>query len=346
MDAKRMHQSAVNVRRFKRLASLRLTWAAMLALVVTIVVARFSEHVDYVWIALPLALMVVNLLAALATNVRLRREPALIVFHLALVALCLLAGLDALTRFHGRIELVEGQSLQTAEVQVVERGIWHRLRLGEVVLKQGTIEVDFAPGLNRQQTRSTISTLESGREKQLELGQARPLMLLGYRFATTPNKGHAIVLSWRGANGSVMHGAVHFPSYPAQEWRQQRTWRTPAGETITLALQPHRRPPVDSAWVLRSDELRAETTLSAHGVSRALVPGKWHQLRGGALRLDEVRLWMGYRIDYQPLMQWMLFVALAGIAALACYFYKRLWRPVCDHCPAADRTDSDLMARI
>ena len=92
--------------------------------------------------------------------------------------------------------------------------------------------------------------------------------------------------------------------------------------------------------------MRADATLSAGGASRALVPGKWHQLRGGALRLDEVRLWMGYRIDYQPLMQWMLFVALAGIAALACYFYKRLWRPVCDHCPAADRTDSDLMARI
>ena len=346
MDAKRMHQSAVNVCHFRRLASLRLTWVAMLALVVTIIVARFSVHVGYMWIALPLALMVVNLLAALATNVRLRREPALIVFHLALVALCVFAGLDALTRFEGRIELVEGQTLQSAEVQVVERGIWHRLRLGEVVLKQGAIEVEFAPGLNRQQTRSTVSTFESGREKQNELGERRPLMLLGYRLTTTSNKGHAMVLSWRDVNGSVTHGAVHFPSYPAHEWQQQRTWHTPAGEDITLALQPHIRPSVDSSWVLRSDELRAEATLSARGVSRTLVPGTWNELRGGALRFDEVRLWMGYRIDYQPLMQWMLVAALVGIASLACYFYKRLWRPVCDRRPAGSRTDSDVVARI
>ncbi|UCD68710.1 MAG: cytochrome c biogenesis protein ResB [Betaproteobacteria bacterium] len=346
MDEKRMHQSAVIASRLSRLASLRLTWVAMLTLVVMIVVARFSVHVGYMWIALPLALLVINLLAALATNVRLRREPALIVFHLALVALCLLAGLDALTRFHGRIELVEGQILQTAEVQVVERGILHRLRLNEVALKQDAIEVEFAPGLIRQRTRSTVSTLDNGREKRIEIGEARPLILLGYRLATTSNKGHAMVLSWLDANGSVMRGAVHFPSYPAQEWRQQRTWHTPAGEPITLALRPHTRPPVDSAWVLRSREVRADATLSAGGASRALVPGKWHQLRGGALRLDEVRLWMGYRIDYQPLMQWMLFAALVGISALAFYFYKRLWRPICDHRPAAARGDSDFMARI
>lgn len=346
MDAKRMHQSAINVRCFRWLASLRLAWAAMFALVVTIIVARFSADVGYVWISLPLALMVVNLLAALATNVRLRREPALIVFHLALVALCLLAGLDALTRFHGRIELVEGQTLQAAEVQVIERGIWHRPRLGEVVLKQESIEVEFAPGLIRQQTRSTVSTPEGRRETRVDLGEARALMLLGYRFATTSNKGHAMVLSWRDINGGVMQGAVHFPSYPAHEWRQQRTWHTPAGEAITLALKPHMRPPVDSSWVLRSREVRADATLSAHNVSRALVPGKWHELRGGALRLDEVRLWMGYRIDYQPLMQWMLVVSLVGIASLACYFYKRLWRPVCDRRPAGSQTDSDLVARI
>ncbi len=341
-----MHQSTVSAHRFRRLASLRLTWAAMLALVVTIIVARFSVHVSYMWIALPLALMVVNLLAALATNVHLRREPALIVFHLALVALCLLAGLDALTRFQGRVELVEGQTLQAGEVMVMERGIWHRLQLDKVALRQQAVEVEFAPGLSRQRTRSTVSVVEGGREDVLEVGEAQPLVSFGYRFATTSNKGHAMVLSWRNVSGRVTQGAVHFPSYPAQEWRQQRTWRTPAGEAITLVLRPHTRPPVDSAWVLRSREVRTDAALLAGGASSALVPGEWHQLRGGALRLDEVRLWMGYRIDYQPLMQWMLFAALVGIAALARYFYKRLWRPVCDQRPAAARTDSDLVARI
>ena len=205
---------------------------------------------------------------------------------------------------------------------------------------------EFAPGLNRQRTRSTVSVIDGGDARRFELGETRPLILLGYRFATTPNKGHAMVLSWRDVNGSVMQGAVHFPSYPAQEWRQQQTWQTPAGEKVTLGLQPHARPPADSGWVLRSQEVRVGASLSVHGVSHPLVPGKWIELHDGALRLDELRLWMGYRIDYQPLIQWMLVVSLVAIAALACYFYKRLWRPVCDRSVAHERTDSDLVARI
>ena len=341
-----MYQSTMIMRVLGTVASLRLTLMAMLGLVITIVAAHFSAHVDYVWIALPLALMSLNLAAALATNFRLRSEPALVLFHLALVALCVLAGLDAVTRFHGRVELVEGQNLQAAQVQVIERGVWHRLRLDEVVLRQETVAVEFAPGLIRQRTRSTVSMIEGGHTRRFELGETRPLILLGYRFATTPNKGHAMVLSWRDVNGSVMQGAVHFPSYPAQEWRQQQTWQTPAGEKVTLGLQPHARPPADSGWVLRSQEVRVGASLSVHGVSHPLVPGKWIELHDGALRLDELRLWMGYRIDYQPLIQWMLVVSLVAIAALACYFYKRLWRPVCDRSVAHERTDSDLVARI
>ncbi len=346
MDAKRMHQSTMTMRVIRRFASLRLAWLAMLGLVVTVIVAHFNAHIGYVWIALPLALMILNLLAALATNIRLQREPALIVFHLALVALCVLAGLDAATRFHGRVELVEGQNLQAAHVQVVERGVWHRLRLNEVELVQEAATVEFAPGLNRQQTRSVVSVVGEADTRRFELGETRSLILLGYRFATTSNKGHAMVLSWRDVNGSVTRGAVHFPSYPAQEWRQQKTWQTPAGEEVTFGLQPNIRPLADSGWVLRSRDLRAGVSLSVEGVQHPLSPGEWIALRDGALRFDELRLWMGYRIDYQPLIKWMLVVSLVAITALSCYFYKRLWRPVSDRSVTHERTDSDFVARI
>jgi len=341
-----MHQSAVMTRLVRKLASLRLTLAVMLGLVVTIFIAYFNAHVSYVWIALPLVLMAVNLAAALATNVRLRSEPALIAFHLALVVLCVLGSLDATTRFGGRVELVDGQTLQAGRVQVVEKGIWHRLRLDELMLKQGAIEVGYAPGMIRQQTRSAVSYTEGTEEKRAELSETRPLTLGGYRFAPTPNKGYAMVLSWRGADGNAAQGAVHFPSYPAHEWRQQQSWQTPAGQQVTLELKPPERPPVDTAWVLKADSAPVRAILIAGGDMVELAPGYWQEVQGGALRVDDVRLWMGYRIDYQPMIQWMFAVSLIGIAALAAYFHRRLWRPVCGRHVVQRRTDGDVVAHI
>ena len=315
------------MRSLRKLASLRLTVVAMSALAGTIVSAQLNEQVDYAWISLPIAVLVVNLLAALLTNVRLRREPALIVFHLALVALCVLAALDAATRFHGRVELVEGQSLDSGQIHTTDRGFWYRSRLDEIALRQGTIEVEFAPNMNRQRTRSMVSFIDDGTEKRVELGETRSLELHGYRFATTSNKGYAMVLTWRDAEGSVTNGAIHFPSYPAQEWRQQQSWRTPAGQEVTLSLRPHTRPRMDSVWVLSAQASEVDADIVVEGASSPLVRGEWQALREGAVRLDDVRLWMGYRVDYQPFIPLIFVVSLLGVTALAWYFYARLWRP-------------------
>ncbi|UCH46578.1 MAG: cytochrome c biogenesis protein ResB [Betaproteobacteria bacterium] len=347
MDAKRMYQSAMMMRFVRKLASLRLTLLAMLGLVMAIFIAYFNARVSYVWIAVPLGVMAVNLAAALATNPRLRSEPALVGFHLALVVLCVLGALDALTRFQGRVELVNGQMLHTGQVQVITEGLWHRSQLDGLMLKQGTIKVEYAPGMIRQQTRSAVYYTEGTEEKRVVLSETRPLILQGYRFAPTPNKGYAMVLSWRDANGKVAQGAIHFPSYPAHEWRQQQAWQTPAGQRVSLELKPPERPPTDSPWVLKAEGAPVKAFLMMEGDTVELEPGYWHEMQNGALRLDDVRLWMGYSIDYQPAIQWLFAVSLIGIAALAAYFYRRLWRPsMRARRVVQQRSDSDVVARI
>lgn len=329
-----------------KFASLRLTVVAMSALAGTMVCAQLNEEVDYSWITLPIAVLLVNLLAALFTNVRLRREPALVLFHLALVAVCVLAALDAATRFHGRVELVEGQSLDSGQVQTTDRGVWHRSRLDETALRQDTIEVEFAPNMNRQRTRSKVSFVDDGMEKRDELGESRALELRGYRFATTSNKGYAMVLTWRDAEGREATGAIHFPSYPAQEWRQQQTWRTPAGQQVTLSLRPHTRPRMDSEWILSANASAVDAEIVIEGVSAPLVRGEWQALRDGAVRLDDVRLWMGYRVDYQPLIPWMFVVSLLGVAALAWYFHARLWRSQARHDVSRSHRKRERLVRV
>ena len=85
-----------------------------------------------------------------------RLQPALLVFHVALLAVLLLAALGMLTRYEGRIELAEGSRFDPDRVETVNRGWLHRSRLSDLDVVQGDIEVDYANGLRRAATRSEL----------------------------------------------------------------------------------------------------------------------------------------------------------------------------------------------
>lgn len=305
-------------------ASLRLTFAAMVALGVVVLLTRVQPLLAAHWIVAPLLALALNLLAALATNRRMRSQPWLAMFHVALLGICVLAGANVLTRMHGRVEMVEGQWFSAEEVEIVERGAWHSWHLHEAAFAQGSIEVDFAPGMVRQRTRSQVWTGEGA--SPLELTDTGSLTRSGYRFVPTANKGHALIVTWRGETGGELAGAVHMPSYPAMEWKQERQWRTPAGEELRFVLKPAQRTSADAAWTLRGAASPGMVSVQFADREVALARGQWLALKGGSLRFEGARLWIGYRIDYQPLLPWMLATAVLGIAALSAHFLRNDWR--------------------
>ena len=84
-----MQQSAV-IAWGRPFASLRLTLAA-LALLALDVLLTYRAEVRASWpLAVPLALLSVNLVAAVLSNATFRRQGALLAFHLALIAIVLL----------------------------------------------------------------------------------------------------------------------------------------------------------------------------------------------------------------------------------------------------------------
>lgn len=321
-----MQQSTVR-KGVARFASLRLTVAAMAALFASVFLACALDRVDKGWIVPPLVVLAVNLCAAVAVNRRIRDSAGLIVFHVALLAICLLAGVGVLTRMHGRIEMVEGTTFDPGEVQIIEQGFWHRWDAPSEAFVQGLVEVDFASGLLRQQTRSRVAVRRDGNMHETELSDTRPLKIAGYRISPTSNKGYALLLTWRDETGAETTGAVHMPSYPALEWKQEQGWRTPAGVEISFILKPPAQPLGDANWTLRADGAAANVTVVSRDRRTTLEPGEWLQLRGGSLRLEGVRLWLGYRIDHEPMTGWMLLVAILGIAGLSLHFYRRFWSP-------------------
>jgi hypothetical protein len=311
------------MRLLERLASLRLTLAGLVALIATVLAVYRQGDSALYWIAAPLTFMALNLLAAILTNRSFRLQPALLVFHVALLAVLLLAALGMLTRYEGRIELAEGSRFDPDRVETVNRGWLHRSRLREFDVVQGDIEVDYANGLRRAATRSELVFGGTSRR----IGDRVVAEVAGYRLQSTFNKGYALVLVWDDGVSPPVAGTVHFPSYPEFEWKQRNEWLTPAGETLELQLVLDRRVPESGPWTLRSRGTGYGVMVHRAGhPPRRLAPGDTVLLRGGRATVADLRLWMGYRVDANPLLPWTLAAAFLALMALGGHFHRK-FRP-------------------
>lgn len=312
-------------------ASLRLTFPAMAALLVGVVVAYRGGLPTTWWVAGPLLVLAVNLGAALLVHPRFRRQPGLLCFHVALLAVLVLGALEQLRRFDGRVELLVGEAFDPANVQIRAAGpLYGSGRLDRVRFRQGHFSVDYAPHLTRRETRSHVYL--PGRGVPEVFGDTRPLSMNGYQFHTTSNKGYAALLHWEGVDGAVALGAVHFPSYPLRDWEQINSWTTPAGEVLALELVLPAAAPDTRAWRLdsrRAAELPAALRVRREGHDARVARGDWIRVAEGRLRFEALHMWMGYQVSFNPLLAWLLAAGAVGVVGLAWHFWLKLWsRPL------------------
>lgn len=308
------------------LSSLRLTLVGMAGLAAMVLLSYRFAGLSASWVALPLIVLSINLLAALVTKPQFRRQGGLLAFHLCLLAILLLTAFGLLTRLQGHVEIAEGQAFDSASVVVTERGLWHPWRLETVRFLQGPIQVSYRPEWVRGSTRSQLAVPDDqGKFHTAQIGDTESLQIAGYRFVTTFNKGYAVLLTWLGERGDALAGAVHMPSYPLLEWKQQNRWRSPAGQDLNIELKLP-KPPLEQAWTLTSAGVHGRILVSGAGQPIELEPGQVLAAAGGVLRFDGLRLWMGYRIDYNPALPWLFSAAIVGILGLAWHFWRKFWR--------------------
>ena len=180
-------------------------------------------------------------------------------------------------RLRGHFEIAEGQMFSNADFIVDSRGKFSSAALPEGVFRQGPIEVDYAPGMERQQTRSSVWTMQGAVPEHHVVADGRPLVVEGYRIYPTHNKGFSAILSWRPqAGGAPVVGAVNFPSYPRLSWRQQSSWIIPDGQTLTLELMPAQIP-LERNWMLSADQAGALIHIETADGAR------WQLREGGVL---------------------------------------------------------------
>ena len=309
----------------ERLASLKLT-LFILVMFGAAILLSYTGKLNGTWaLAVPLALFAVNLIAAVATKPVFRRQHALLVFHLGLIAIVVLLAAGRLTYLRGSVEISEGAEFD-GQLTESDAGPWHWSALDRVHFINDGFQIAYAAGVQRDKTRNAVRYTDAdGVQQRGEIGDQTPLMLAGYRFYTTPNKGFAPTFVWTPANGAAPSlGAVHLPSYPIHEYRQAREWQLP-GTAIKVwtmlqfdevILDPARasefRVPNKYRLIMRIGELRRE-----------LQPGETIELPEGRLTYDGLRTWMGYKVFYDWTIYWLLAGCMLSVAALGWHFWRK-----------------------
>lgn len=307
-----------------RIASLKFTLTSMVLLGVGVLMASRAEVGGSWQIAVPLILLALNLACALIVKPVFRRQTALLVFHLALIAIVLLMAAGQLTYLRGQVEISSGAAFQ-GELTRSERGPWHNGRLGDVTFANHGFSIDYSPGMKRDQTRNAVTWKDpSGREQRAVIGDQQPLVLNGYRFYTSPNKGFAPLFTWHPVQGEPQRGTIHLPSYPIHEYGQALEW-TPPGTAVKLwfmlQFQEKLIDPV-KAWQFRTPGEHT-LVLRVGEERRELKPGDRHRLPQGMLVYEGLTTWMGYTVFYDWTLPWLFAASLLAVLSLAWHYWRR-----------------------
>lgn len=309
----------------RRLGSSRLALFGMALLAAGAALSYDNPVSTPVWVlVVPLALLSLNLLAAIVSNPRIHGRGGLLVFHLCLLGVVVLVAIGRLIHFDAHLELNDGAAFSADDLGDVHAGPWHRGRLDTVHFRQGPWTVDYGPGMVRGLTHSTVIIPDGrGGWRELDIGDDRPLVIDGYRFYTSFNKGFSAVMTWIPRGGEPETGVINMPAYPLFDFRQTNRWQPAGHDEIRFWLKLDTGLTDATAWTLDPRHSRAMLVVKTTGRRIELAPGQTTALAGGVLRFDRLSSWMGYKVFYEPTIQWLFLIAVIGVAGLAVHFWQR-----------------------
>lgn len=308
------------------LASLRLTFAGIVWLAAAALwILDSSAQRPTSWIAPPLGLLALNLLAAVSTNPVFRRQLPLLMFHLALLSLIGFAAIGRLTYLSAAASVVTGQAFD-GHLERIEAGPLHGEAYRQVRFENLGFEISYGAGLKRDKTVNRVRWADpAGIPQTTEIGDITPLVIGGYRFYTTPNKGFAAILRWSPEQGPAELGSIAFPSYPLYADNQTTLWRLDGRDLTVRLLVPELVIALDRADAFKlPDTYRVSIVDPLRSVE--LRPGESIAVAGGRVELLGLTTWMGYNVFYDWTIPWLLASSTLAVLALAWFYWEKFAR--------------------
>lgn len=284
--------------------------------------ASRPDWITAVWV-LPLAMFAVSLFAAVATNVRFRRDVALLGLHLGLLVFVVLTALAWLTYLDGAVTLTQGSAFD-GQLHVDRRGPLHQGAIQRLRFANEGLTENFN---SRERWSATYNRVRwwdaSGNSHVAEIGNDRPLVMAGYRIYTSRNRGYSPMFRWQPVQGAEELGTVQLR---AGEWDMANSWQLPDGTEIWAMLelpQPSELQRGEQRSNLGASELAHKLVLRTGARREELQPGESIDLPQGRLTYVSLNSWMGYRIVYDLAMYWMIGAAAVVVGCMV-LFYARL----------------------
>ncbi len=306
-----------------RLASLRLTLFNLLLLLgaLAYLYDRGGEAEASVALVLPLSLLSLNLVAAVLSNPAFRRQLPLLLFHLALLAVIVLAALGRLSYLRATSEVVSGA--EYSGMDRVKAGPWHSGAKDAIKFENLGFRIDYKPGLKRDATVNRVRWRdEAGIPHTQEIGDHVPLVLHGYRFYTSSNKGFSSIFRWEPRQGEAQLESVNFLSYPGNKDRQTASG-TLGGESVKVSLSIREQlidPTTQSEFRLPNEH---DVMVDFSWRVATLKPGESVTIPAGRLVYVGLTTWMGYDVFYDWTMPWLLAACVLAVLALGWHFWRK-----------------------
>ena len=324
-----MHQLKLN------LASNRLTIILIVLLFVAVIVnQQFSGNTRLIILLIPSLLLLLNFGAVLIRRHAFATKPALLVFHLALMALVVLAFWGQLTYLKGTLELGTLESFN-GQLENVQKGPWHNYTLGDEIFTNLGFSINYHKGMKRD---ATLNQIQLNDGQMVEIGDHVPLVFGHYRLYTTHNKGYAPLFLWTPNDGGEPQlGSVHLPAYPTHEYEQAREWMLPNTQQKIWTMLV-----IDEEVMPTDRDFDFKIPLKNHVVVRlgnrryTLEAGDELRLESGVLRYTSLSSWMGYKVDYDWTRSWILITCFIALIALTVNYLPFLSRKQANKKPRPD----------
>ena len=276
----------------------------------------------------PLVLLTVNLCAALVVVPKLKSDPFLLVFHLALLALLALVTVARLTYMEGQVTLTRGVPFD-GQYEKIEFGPWHGEHWARLRFTNDRVVDEFPANGDEYRTYNRVRWRDpSGTAREADIGDDRVLEIEGYRIYAR-YRGFAPLLLWEHPDGAIEYVSVQLGRIEPDGWHGGKTWQLPGGPEVWMGLDHRFERPARGATLidLGSAQIASPLVVRIGDERNSLAPGATLRFpSGGALTYVRLDAWMSYRIAYQALTPWMVAACLMAAASLIGFYSRRVFR--------------------